>query len=127
MPNHPERELARLRARIAERSQDLTQIGFRLKGTLLQRAKQCGSAGCRCKADPPQLHGPYWQWTSKVKGKTVTRLLKKEEEVERYQEWIENARRFEEIAQELQALSDQADLILRATPSKSARRTKSAS
>lgn len=31
-----------------------------------------GTPGCRCKADPPQLHGPYWQWTRKVAGKTVT-------------------------------------------------------
>jgi hypothetical protein len=115
MPPKTERELARLRARIEERSQELTRIGFRLKGTLLKRYQRCGSAGCRCKADPPQLHGPYWQWTSKVKGKTLTRRIP-EEEVERYQRWIENARRFEEIAQELHLLSQKADRILSARP-----------
>ncbi|MGH8903826.1 MAG: DUF6788 family protein [Egibacteraceae bacterium] len=35
----------------------------------------CGSPGCRCHADPPQPHGPYYQWTAKANGKTVTRRL----------------------------------------------------
>jgi hypothetical protein len=126
MPTHPERELARLRARLEEQAQELTRVGFRLKGSLLQRFNRCGTPGCSCKADPPRLHGPYWQWTSKVKGKTVTRLLK-EEEVSRYREWMENARRFEEISQNLQDLSDQADRILRSTLREPSRRTKSAS
>jgi hypothetical protein len=126
MPANPERELARLRARLDEQAQELTRVGFRLKGSLLQRSKRCGSPRCGCKADPPQLHGPYWQWTSKVKGKTVTRLLK-EEEVSRYREWMENARRFEEISQNLQDLSDQADRILRSTLRESSRRTKKVS
>jgi len=29
-------------------------------------------AACRCHADPPQLHGPYHQWTRKKNGKTAT-------------------------------------------------------
>ena len=27
---------------------------------------------CRCKGDPPRLHGPYYLWTRKVAAKTVT-------------------------------------------------------
>jgi hypothetical protein len=126
MPTNPERELARLRARLDEQAQELTRVGFRLKGSLLQRFNRCGTAGCSCKADPPQLHGPYWQWTSKVKGKTVTRVLK-EEEVSRYREWMENARRFDEIVRNLQALSDEADRILRSSLRQSGQRTKNAS
>jgi hypothetical protein len=34
-----------------------------------------GYPGCRWQADPPQLHGTYHQWTRKIGGKTVTRIL----------------------------------------------------
>jgi len=36
---------------------------------------RCGYPRCRCHADPPLLHGPYHQWTRKINGKTVTRML----------------------------------------------------
>ena len=36
---------------------------------------RCGKDNCRCKADPPILHGPYLHWTRTVAGKTVTRTL----------------------------------------------------
>jgi hypothetical protein len=41
---------------------------------------------------PPRLHGPYWQWTAKVAGRTVTRRLS-DAEAARYTEWIANDRR----------------------------------
>jgi hypothetical protein len=90
-------ELARLRAQLA-------QIGFALPGSIVERRMRCGKAGCRCKADPPQLHGPYIQWTRKVAGKTVTRTLSKQQ-YERYRPWFDNARRLRELVAELEALS----------------------
>ena len=61
---------------MAERiAADLGSVGFALPGTILERLVRCGTMGCRCHADPPQLHGPYYQWTRKVAGKTETRLL----------------------------------------------------
>jgi hypothetical protein len=106
------RQLARLRARLFETARQLPDLGFLLKGTLLQRYKRCSSAGCACHDDPPRLHGPYWQWTAKVRGKTLTRVLS-EHQVERYRQWMDNGRRFEEIARELFELSIQADELLR--------------
>jgi hypothetical protein len=47
--------------------------------------------GCRCHADPSQPHGPYYQWTAKVAGKTVTRWLS-EHQASRYEQWIGNGR-----------------------------------
>jgi len=63
---------ARIAAQIAG---DLAQAGFILPGTLTERMTRCGRANCRCHAGPPRLHGPYHQWTRKVNGKTVTRIL----------------------------------------------------
>jgi len=46
-----------------------------LQGTLLKQYKQCGKANCRCRQDKKYWHGPYWIWTRKEKGKTITKTL----------------------------------------------------
>ena len=112
MPATTERQLARLRARFDQHAQGLGQIGFLLKGSVLQTYRRCGSAGCGCQSDPSRMHGPYWQWTHKVKGKTVTRALT-EEQVSRYRQWMENAKEFEETVRDLYEISAQANELLR--------------
>jgi len=61
-------------AAIAAEITALTTAGFALPGTLADRMTRCGHPGCRCHADPPQLHGPYHQWTRKKNGRTATRI-----------------------------------------------------
>lgn len=112
MAINAERQLARLRARAYERVQELSRLGFVMRGSILERFSRCGSPGCGCHDDPPRLHGPYWQWTAKTRGKTVTRNLS-QDQVKRYREWMENARRLDEIVQQLFDLSAQADELLR--------------
>lgn len=46
-----------------------------LQGTLLRQSKQCGKNNCRCHQDKKYWHGPYWIWTRKKKGKTITKTL----------------------------------------------------
>ncbi len=46
-----------------------------LQGTLLRQYKQCGKNNCRCHQDKKHWHGPYWIWTRKEKGKTITKTL----------------------------------------------------
>jgi hypothetical protein len=82
----------------------LGTTGFALPGTLVERRIRCGKEGCRCAADPAQLHGPYFSWTRKINGKTVTRLLSAAQ-AERYRDWFANARRIRDLAGELEALS----------------------
>ena len=82
----------------------LAQTGLALPGNVVTRSLPCGKPGCRCKADPPQLHGPYHQWTRKIDGKTVTRWLSAEQAA-RYQPWFENARRLRQLLTELESLS----------------------
>ena len=95
-------ERARQRALLA----DLGKIGFFRRGTLLSRFTRCGKPGCRCQADPPRLHGPYWQWTRKVKGKTVTVTLS-ESQAALLREWLENGRLYDRQLAELEQLSVQ--------------------
>lgn len=113
MPPAPERQLARLEARYATHAAELAEIGFMLKGTVLQRFLPCGTPSCSCHRDPSRQHGPYWQWTSKVKGKTVSRMLTGAQ-ARRYRQWIANWKRFEEIADALHDISAQADALVRA-------------
>ena len=86
------------------RDRRLAQAGFALPGTLTDRMTRCGYPGCRCHADPPRLHGPYHQWTRKINGKTVTRILT-DDQLADYQPWFDNHRRLRELIAELEALS----------------------
>jgi hypothetical protein len=51
--------------------QELHQLDYFLKGTVLKRMMKCGKPQCACHRDPAQRHGPYFEWTYKVAGKTV--------------------------------------------------------
>ena len=82
----------------------LAQTGLALPGNLVTRSLRCGKASCRCKADPPQLHGPYHQWTRKIDGRTVTRWLNAEQAA-RYEAWFANARRLRDLFTELEGLA----------------------
>ena len=53
----------------------ITARDWILQGTLLRQYKQCGKISCRCHQDKIYWHGPYWIWTRKEKGKTVTKTL----------------------------------------------------
>jgi hypothetical protein len=75
-----------------------------LPGSLSERAMRCGRPGCGCHADPPRLHGPYWQWTRKVNNKTVTRWLSREQAAD-YKRWIDNDRRLRELLARLEAIA----------------------
>ncbi len=85
-------------------AEQVTRIGFCLPGTLTARRTRCSSPGCRCRSDPPVLHGPYHSWTRKIAGKTVTRTLTPEQ-ARRYQPWFANARQLRALSAELEALS----------------------
>jgi hypothetical protein len=62
-----------------------------------------GRANCRCHADPPVRHGPYWQWTRKVADKTITRLVP-EEQLVFYRQWLDNDPKLRALVAELEAL-----------------------
>ncbi|MGH3178488.1 MAG: DUF6788 family protein, partial [Streptosporangiaceae bacterium] len=70
------------------------------------RRTRCGYPRCRCHADPPQLHGPYHQWTRKVHGKTVTRILT-DDQLAGYQPWFDNQHRLRDLITELETLSQE--------------------
>lgn len=101
-----ERAYARLK-------EDLAQTGFLWVGTVLRQYHVCGKPSCRCRRGGRFRHGPYYVWTRKVQGKTVTRMLS-EEEGKLYSAWIGNRRRLDRTIKKMLALSQRlAPIILR--------------
>jgi len=74
----------------------LGEPGGALPGGIVERMMKCGKANCRCKADPPQLHGPYLQWGYSKGRKRFTRWLTPEQ-ANRYRPKIERGRRLMEL------------------------------
>ena len=89
-----ERRYARLTAR-------LSKLGLVLQGTITERTM--------VRADPhapgkKKTYGPYYQWTFKRKGKTVTVNLTASQ-AKTYMRAIENHRKMEKILEEMRTLS----------------------
>ena len=79
-------------------------IGFIRRGSLVRRFMPCGQPGCRCRSKPPRLHGPYYQWTRKIRGKTVT-VRVTFAEAKQIREWIKNGRQLNGILSRMEKLS----------------------
>lgn len=82
----------------------VADIGYVRRGSITRRFMPCGKERCCCQASPPELHGPYYQWTRKVRGKTVTVRLTKEE-AQFLEGWIANARQLDKIIAAMDAIS----------------------
>ncbi len=67
-----ERAIERTKAQIC-------QLGNLRPGALSQQYSVCGKSGCRCAAEPPQKHGPYYQLSYTLKKRSTTRFVKKED------------------------------------------------
>jgi hypothetical protein len=109
-------ELARLERRYRELKKHLQGLGFAIAGTITERYTTCGKASCRCHADPPQRHGPYYQYSRKVAGKTVSRLVTANQ-ADQYRQLIANRRTLDEITAAIDELSHQAaEILIRPAP-----------
>jgi hypothetical protein len=113
-----------LQRRQRELARQILDLGFVQQGSVVRRHTYCRTPGCRCHADPPQPHGPYWQWTRYDSGKTITRRLT-EPQAALYQEWIANRRRLAGIIAEMEELSEQATQLMlqRPEPRRAARQS----
>ena len=66
--------------RIKQLKEKLVQLGPMLPGSLSEQWNVCGTPQCRCKApEKPVKHGPYYQLSFTVRGKSSTLFIKKED------------------------------------------------
>jgi len=66
--------------RITQLTSKLAQLGPMLPGSISEQWNVCGTPGCRCKdPDKPLKHGPYYQLSFTVGGKSSTLFVRKED------------------------------------------------
>lgn len=92
-----------LKKRYAQLTGQLSQIGLVLPGTITER-RIIGQASK--KQIDRKKYGPYYQWTRKVNGKTVTVNLSAAQ-VGSFQKAVDNSRKFEQILNEMKQISIQ--------------------
>jgi hypothetical protein len=112
-PTNTTESLADYEQQYRELAAQLPTIGMIHSGSVTRRYTRCQTPGCKCHADPPQPHGPYYQWTAKVNGKTVTRRIT-QREADLYQEWIANDRQLRHITDQMRQIAAKvAELTLK--------------
>jgi hypothetical protein len=91
--------------------QELDNVTYFCKGTVLKRMMKCGQQRCACHQDPAKRHGPYFEWTHKEKGKTVNRRLSPEEALI-YEAATQEYRKLQSLLKQMEQVSRNAVLRL---------------
>jgi hypothetical protein len=95
-----------LEQRRAELKAKLAQVGDLRPGSLVERYRRCGKAGCHCAARRAEGHGPSWSLTREVGGKTVTRVIPAEA-VAQTRQHVAEYQRFRSLVREVVETSEQ--------------------
>ena len=98
-----EAKLAQFRQQYEGAKAQLQALGYVVPGTVQKRQYSCGKPTCRCVTEG-LLHGPYYQWTRKLSGKTVNLNLD-EAAAKMVQEWIRNNRKLRQLCRRLEKTS----------------------
>ncbi|MCP4160521.1 MAG: hypothetical protein GY760_10640 [Deltaproteobacteria bacterium] len=70
-----EKRIFTLERQIAKIKQDIDTIGDVRRGSLSEQYNVCGTSGCKCKATPPEKHGPYYQLSFTKNGRSSTKFV----------------------------------------------------
>ncbi|MGH7866312.1 MAG: DUF6788 family protein [Candidatus Dormibacteraceae bacterium] len=103
MPSNAQTKLAKLRRDYEETKAQIQALGYVIPGTLQKRHYRCGKPNCRC-VTQNILHGPYYQWTRKVSGKTVN-INVDERSSHTVEEWIKNDQNLRKLCRRLEKTS----------------------
>jgi hypothetical protein len=103
MPAATETTLAKLRRDYEAAKAQIQALGYVIPGTVQRRLYRCGKPNCRCMTEGI-LHGPYYQWTRKVSGKTVNINLDTAS-TKKVKEWIQNNRNLRKLCRRLEKTS----------------------
>jgi hypothetical protein len=99
--------LKQYQAEFRQLARTLADLGFIWHGNIQRRMLPCKNKNCDCNTKGKPQHGPYPYWTTKVKQKTVTKLLSAEE-ADIYEKWIQNRRLLETTIRKMIELSKKA-------------------
>jgi len=108
MSKQEKKRLTEIKMEYEELQRTLSAIKYICTGSVMVLFRKCGKKSCSCQNDKDSEHGPYYVWTRKVEGKTVTRALSSQQ-AEQCMEYIENLREIEPVLDRMKILS--AELI----------------
>jgi hypothetical protein len=95
-----------LEKRIQIIKHQIAKLGDLRPGALSKQYNICGNPNCRCKADPPLKHGPYYQISFTRHGKSSSQFVR-EEDLAEVQRQLENYRLLRDLVDEWITLSAQ--------------------
>ena len=75
----PAPSAAAAQRRIDAIKRQIAALGRLRPGTLSQQYNVCGNPTCRCKADPPHKHGPYYQLSYTWRRKSRTHFVREQD------------------------------------------------
>ena len=96
MPEEPD-ELPELERRRAELYQQLAQVGDFRPGSLNEVRRKCGKPNCACAAPGHPGHGPQYNLTRRVEGRTRTRHLRPGPELDKVRREATAHQRFRDL------------------------------
>src|ERR1700674_4381263 len=99
-----------LEKRIQTIKHQISKLGDLRPGALSQQYNICGTPNCRCKADPPVKHGPYYQISFTRHGKSSSQFVRQEDLAE-VQQQLENYRLLRDLVDEWITLSAQVSSL----------------
>lgn len=85
------KDIEEMENEIEEIKRQIVKLGELRPGSISEQYNVCGKKGCRCKADPPEKHGPYYQLSYTRKGRSKSMFIKREK-VEEVKRQVENYR-----------------------------------
>jgi len=100
-------ELAGLEARRADLLAEIEQVADFRPGSLSAVYRRCGKPNCACAAPGHRGHGPQWNLTRRVAGRTVTVHLKPGPALEKVRREVAEYRRFRDLCEQLTEISEQ--------------------
>jgi hypothetical protein len=100
------RDLAWLERRRAELFGLISQAGDFRRGALNAVWRKCGKPNCACAQPGHRGHGPQWNLTRRIAGKTVNVHLKPGPELEKAGREVAEHQRFAALVEEVTAVSE---------------------
>ena len=100
------RDLAWLERRRGELFGLIAQAGDFRRGALNLVWRKCGKPNCACAQPGHRGHGPQWNLTRRIAGKTVNTHLKPGPELEKAQREVAEHQRFLGLVEEVTAVSE---------------------
>jgi hypothetical protein len=105
VPDDPD-ELAELERRRAELFRELGQVGDFRRGSLNEVRRKCGKPNCACAAPGHPGHGPQWNLTRTVDGRTRAVHLRPGPDLEKARREVAEHERFKDLVSQVTQVNE---------------------